>query len=767
MSEQDFQVEMGVTPEPYTDPMQGSAPVAVEEPNTNSDALDADPTPTEGKKPRIPSAKGRVRGVSRLKRETRFGLAALLSFVILITALLLNKWGGSGMKGSGPPSLKVPGPNTAAKDNDDSKKSGKKKSKKVAAADSKKEGASKPDSPPIPEEPKLEDRTEPATVEALPEVNKEQEAEKPASGDAVAGIEDVTPLPSSLGAGPEAGSAQQDLPLPKSPLDGNPPLPDPVATTNLDDMPGSSTLSGPSNSEQPKPGPVEAGASAGDNQVDLPAELPGVVDTAGTAEPSQEKEEDPSLPTPALGAGGLMPGGSPGAAGLPDKGLGALPSELPAPSAQDGLPPIGEAAQPAATLPSPEPGPSADAGSAGSLGLPDPVGAKPTGPGDLDALMQSPGTGQPQATPEIPSGSPTEDPSLPSPASSPLEEGPGGMALPEPQPAPAAEPSPAQGGAETGPAPASNLNLDQQSSPQPQPQPEPEAEMTSPGAAAPVRPNELPSFDAAPTGDAPIITPSPPPSLKPGEGVLLPTLGKKGILGGRTFATDAGSSAATSSSVSSGLSRSDSATETPPPGEDRLEQEIHVVKSGENFYTISQDYYGSGRYYMSLWKANKHTVSAPERLRVGQVIVIPPPDKLDPTMIQPARVARSGADQAPDSPVRRASNSTMGGEERVPESGEAEVLLPIDHSTLRRQRELARAQDDSFAIDPSPDRRPVASGPRYRVRPYETLRSIARDQLGDPRRDKEIFELNRDVLDEYRQPLVSGQVLKLPADARD
>ncbi len=55
--------------------------------------------------------------------------------------------------------------------------------------------------------------------------------------------------------------------------------------------------------------------------------------------------------------------------------------------------------------------------------------------------------------------------------------------------------------------------------------------------------------------------------------------------------------------------------------------------------------------------------------------------------------------------------------------------------------------------------------PLYKVRPFETLRSIARDTLADSHRADEILDLNRDVIDDPRH-LVAGQILELPEDAR-
>ena len=60
----------------------------------------------------------------------------------------------------------------------------------------------------------------------------------------------------------------------------------------------------------------------------------------------------------------------------------------------------------------------------------------------------------------------------------------------------------------------------------------------------------------------------------------------------------------------------------------------HTVKGGENFWTISKLYYRSGRYYMALWDANKKTIPAPDRLVVGDKIIVPRADQLDPAMIQ-------------------------------------------------------------------------------------------------------------------------------------
>jgi len=60
----------------------------------------------------------------------------------------------------------------------------------------------------------------------------------------------------------------------------------------------------------------------------------------------------------------------------------------------------------------------------------------------------------------------------------------------------------------------------------------------------------------------------------------------------------------------------------------------HTVRSGEDFWTISLLYYRSGRYYKALWAANKDVMPAFGRPAVGDKLVIPPVNQLDPALIE-------------------------------------------------------------------------------------------------------------------------------------
>lgn len=166
---------------------------------------------------------------------------------------------------------------------------------------------------------------------------------------------------------------------------------------------------------------------------------------------------------------------------------------------------------------------------------------------------------------------------------------------------------------------------------------------------------------------------------------------------------------------------------------------MHVVKQGENFWTIARSYYGTGNAYLALWYANHERVPAPDALAVGTTIDIPPRDQLDASMMGAAALT-------PNNPPERPGSASGGAD-----STRVEPMLAVG------------GKKES----PSPAQ-PRHSEPRPRyheVTPHETLRSIARDRLGDANREYEIQRLNRDVLGENDRPRV-GMRLRLPAGSR-
>jgi LysM domain len=250
------------------------------------------------------------------------------------------------------------------------------------------------------------------------------------------------------------------------------------------------------------------------------------------------------------------------------------------------------------------------------------------------------------------------------------------------------------------------------------------------------------------------------------------------------------------------------------PAAGRVEPNSHVVEANENFWTISRLYYSSGRYYRALWKANKATCPIIDKLKVNDVIVIPAVEDLDPQYIDPPRTTApaslgaarrsggrsSGTNVAEPDPAQSATSSadSSGGEpistartNRTADSGvpvrrssrtDPDLDLPAPDAVSLRESDPDRTgrrvhrplgDDDDASDDPQTRTaaRPRATTggsarhPVYRIRPNETLRSIARDMLGDSHRANEILDLNRDVIDDPSH-LIVGQLLQLPDDAR-
>ena len=87
------------------------------------------------------------------------------------------------------------------------------------------------------------------------------------------------------------------------------------------------------------------------------------------------------------------------------------------------------------------------------------------------------------------------------------------------------------------------------------------------------------------------------------------------------------------------------------------------------------------------------------------------------------------------------------------------VVLPVPSSRVKARSTMGR---NSTCL-PAPCIRPGQPAD-IKVRRYDTLRSIARDTLGNPRRADEILEINREIIDNPNH-LITGQRIQLPEDA--
>jgi nucleoid-associated protein YgaU len=188
------------------------------------------------------------------------------------------------------------------------------------------------------------------------------------------------------------------------------------------------------------------------------------------------------------------------------------------------------------------------------------------------------------------------------------------------------------------------------------------------------------------------------------------------------------------------------------------------------------------------------------RLHVGDIILIPPVEDLDPAYIDPPRIrtvpaafesqAQNGVTELSAPPAsstgrdsvvtERISRTSTAAPSRVVAARrsrptDASLDLPVSESVAgsgsgTRLSGLDRENDEKDDVGPAirvsagSHGSARSTGPVYKVRPYDTLRSIARDTLGDAHRASEILELNRGLIDDPNR-LIVGQLIELPEDA--
>lgn len=154
-----------------------------------------------------------------------------------------------------------------------------------------------------------------------------------------------------------------------------------------------------------------------------------------------------------------------------------------------------------------------------------------------------------------------------------------------------------------------------------------------------------------------------------------------------------------------------------PPTEEISAEQVHEVQPGENYWTISRQHYGAGRYFSALAEYNRHRIPHPERMKPGMIVLIPD--------------ARVLYDRYPSLT-----------------NGPPEGVSDPDASDRNRF---------GFFIDEN-------GQPMYRVDQGDTLGEIAQKHLGRSSRWVQIHGMNRDQLPDAGT-LKIGMVLRLPRDA--
>jgi hypothetical protein len=675
---------------------------------------------------------------SKLKRETRVGVAAMLSFALIVVAMVYNR-----PKSSPSPStllaLKNPDAATKGKASEGDATEGELKATKRPRNDklapepppatpenepagTKPEGlllAMGPDdkskTPPAADLPEIVQTSSsdapPPSVPAKPEPPK-SDTPKPDAGKEEPPKPDAGLPPLDEKAVPSKPDKAADLPPMPT---GNPPKPEakkedgnkpPEPVKPADSPP----LDAGKPAEPPKPEPVKTEPP---KPVTPPAEAPKAeVPKAGvTGMPIDLKADLPKIDAPPPAIEPLV--GKPAEASTP-------PTIPTTPEAAKPTP----AAAPATPAPKPveTPKPVEAKPAASAPVVPAPSVSKSIVPVPVPVPVPLPVSSSNPAKPTTPDKEPTTPPTITPP-------GPGDVA---PTPPPAAS--------TTSEPPIAS----------PVPSNEPKTLISTPGSSAPIEPappvaEETPKFAPAPDASsvpslspgtiestpAPVASPFSEPTRSPvSTGPVIPNLGKR-----RPVDADLDESLAKPKVADAPMPKE------MPGVRDKADPIVHTVEPNENFWTISKLYYSSGRYYKALHHANRRLVPDIRELYVGTSIKVPDLQDLDPTLIDPpTRKTTTARSAQPAEAPRTASRDRGNGIELgVPTVGRGRKREPVEN-----------VEDTSL--------------PSYRVRSNDTLRSIARDTLGDSRRYKEILELNRDLI---RDPshLTIGQSISLPEDA--
>jgi nucleoid-associated protein YgaU len=143
------------------------------------------------------------------------------------------------------------------------------------------------------------------------------------------------------------------------------------------------------------------------------------------------------------------------------------------------------------------------------------------------------------------------------------------------------------------------------------------------------------------------------------------------------------------------------------------EVSIHVVKSGDSFWTISRQHYGAGRYFNALAAYNQARIPNPQTIRPGMKVMVP-----DAAVLQQRYPQLTGGTYSP---------------------GQTDQSAPSGLFIERGQ-------------------------PMYRVGKGDTLTDIAHQHLGRASRWIQIYGMNQGQLTNGAS-LKTGMVLRLPADA--
>lgn len=192
----------------------------------------------------------------------------------------------------------------------------------------------------------------------------------------------------------------------------------------------------------------------------------------------------------------------------------------------------------------------------------------------------------------------------------------------------------------------------------------------------------------------------------------------------------------------------------------------HHVVDGDTLSKLAQRYLGSADRYMQLYDANRDILGSPDLLPIGSVLKIPqreattgtsPDHRANPSAAYPA------VRQAPASKPAEGDRTAFGdgpalfGPQATPVNYAERGSRNLDR---RPTAAIPSAMSDTFNSGRFDSGRSATSA-TYRVQIGESLEDVARRVYGDPARQSELLEANRDQLTRI-EDLQPGMILRLP-----
>ena len=204
------------------------------------------------------------------------------------------------------------------------------------------------------------------------------------------------------------------------------------------------------------------------------------------------------------------------------------------------------------------------------------------------------------------------------------------------------------------------------------------------------------------------------------------------------------------------------------------------VKAGDTLSELAAEHLGSAGKWDVLLEANRGVLSSPQALRAGMTLRLPPSEpEIAATRSIPPRPDAIRADEPPTPAAPRSRTYTVRGGDNLTRIAERQLgdgkrwreLLEANADQLKRPEDLRAGmtlklpgEASTAAAPPAATTRPATpstASRTYTVRAGDNLSRIARSELGDDDRWRELFEANADQLSSPND-LYAGQVLKLP-----